>query len=319
VDDIILIGSSAPFIQKLILTLNASFALKHLGSLDYFLGIEVHRLSSGNIHLSQSKYIRELLSRANMLEAKGISSPMVSSNKMSKFGTDTMSNPQAYRSIVGALQYLTITRPEIAYSVNKVCQFMANPLETHWRDVKRLLRYLRGSIHFGLLLQLVVSISNISLKVYCDTGWGSDPDDRRSTSGYCVFLGPNLISWCSKKQNRVARSSTEAEYRSMALATTELMWVQSLLKELQVSFQTPTLFCDNLSAISLSHNPVLHSRTKHMELDIHFVREKVCNKDLCVCHVTTDNQLTNILTKPLSTSRFCSMRSSLTIIDFQPP
>lgn len=149
---------------------------------------------------------------------------------------------------------------------------MANPLETHWKAVKRILRYLQGTQDYGLVLRPADSASLFPLKAYSDADWASDPDDRRSTSGYCVFFGPNLVSWCCKKKSFVARSTTEAEYRSMAHATCELLWVQSLLTELGIHFTKPTLFCDNSSAVSLSHNPVLHSRTKHMELDVHFVR-----------------------------------------------
>nr|KYP76690.1 Retrovirus-related Pol polyprotein from transposon TNT 1-94 [Cajanus cajan] len=210
-----------------------------------------------------------------MLKAKWISSPMVSNFKLSRFGTDTVSDGQFFRSIVGALQYAIVTRPEIAYSVNKVCQFMSNPLDSHWRAVKRTLRYLKGTINYGLLFQPATSSTKYSLEAFCDADWASDPDDRRSTSRFCVFFGPNLVSWSSKKQSLVARSSTEAEYRSMAHATIEIIWIQSLLKELGIVSDTPTLYFDNLGVVALSHNPVLHSRTKHMELDIHFVREKV--------------------------------------------
>lgn len=145
-------------ISDLIQKLNIQFALKQLGTLDSFLGVEVKHLSNGSLLLTQSKYIRDLLTRANMLDCKGISSPMVSNCKLSHFGTDTLSDPYEYRSIVGALQYLTLTRPDITYSVNKVCQFMSNPLDSHWQEVKRILRYLKGTQHFGLLLQGQIQI-----------------------------------------------------------------------------------------------------------------------------------------------------------------
>ena len=191
-----------------------------------------------------------------------------------------MSDPSAYRSIVGALQYATITRPEISFSVNKVCQFMANPNEDHWKAVKRILRYLKGTIEYGLLLSPHSYNHPVPLVAFCDGDWGSDPDDRRSTSGSCIFFGPNLISWAAKKQTLVARSSTEAEYRSLANTVAELLWIQSLLTELHIPFSVPKVFCDNVGTVALTQNPVLHTRTKHMELDIFFVREKVLSKHL---------------------------------------
>jgi hypothetical protein len=148
------------------------------------------------------------------------------------------SDPTLCRSIVRALQYAVITRPDICFSVNKVCQFMSNPLESQWTAVKRILRHLKGTVSWGLLVRPIPT-SPLSILAYCDADWGSDPDDCRSTSGACVFLDPDLISWWAKKQPVIARSSTEAEYRSLALAKSELLWVQSLLSELGVSFTTP--------------------------------------------------------------------------------
>jgi histone deacetylase 1/2 len=319
VDDILLTGSSSTLLHDLIHKLNSKFALKHMGKPDYFLGIEVKYLSNGSILLTQSKYIRDLLHRANMAEAKGINTPMVSNLKLSKFGTDTLPDPSEYRSIVGALQYVTLTRPEIAFSVNKVCQFLAMPLLTHWQAVKRILRYLLSTCHHGLLLQPSTAVSKFSICAYSDSDWASDLDDRRSTSGSCIFFGPNLVSWSAKKQSLVARSSAEAEYRALAHTTSELLWIQSLLLELHIPTHSPVLLCDNASAVMIAHNPVLHARTKHLELDIHFVREHVLAKALAIQHVPGTGQIADALTKPLPTSRFLLLRDKLKVLSFRPP
>ena len=157
-----------------------------------------------------------------MAEAQPISSPMVSSCKLSKSGSDLFQDPTLYGSVVGALQYATLTRPEFSYSVNKVCQFMSQPLESHWTAVKQILRYLKGTISHGLHLKPAVSSQPLSLTALCDAGWASDVDDHRSTLGSAIFLGPNLISWWSRKQQVTAQSSTEAEYRSIAQTSAEL-------------------------------------------------------------------------------------------------
>jgi histone deacetylase 1/2 len=319
VNDILITGSSSQLINDLINKLDAQFALKRLGQVDYFLGLEVHHLPSGALLLNQSKYIRDLLCKADMEDSNPIGSPMVSSCRLSKFGTDSMADPSLYRSVVGALQYATLTRPDIAFSVNKVFQFMAHPLDTHWKAVKRILRYLKGTLSHGLLINPSTTGPPFSLCAYSDADWATDQDDRRSVLGSCIYFGPNLVSWASKKQPLVARSSTETEYRSMANTTAELLWIQSLLHELQVPFYTPTLLCDNLSAVSLSHNPVLHSKTKHLELDIHFVREKVLSKQLNVLHVPACDQLADPLTKPLSLADYATICSKLKVFSLKPP
>lgn len=165
-----------------------------------------------------------------------------------------------------------------------------------------------------LSVLLPIKLCPLAIKAFSDADWGADPDDRKSTSRSCIFLGPNLITWWSKKQTLVARSNTEAEYRNLANSASEVLWIQSLLIELKVPFfTTPVLFCDNLCA--LSHNPVLHAKTKHMELDIFFLKEKVLSKCLIVHHIPAFDQYADLLTKPLSPLRFLQLREKLQVLD----
>ncbi|RVW21952.1 Retrovirus-related Pol polyprotein from transposon RE1 [Vitis vinifera] len=307
VDDILITGSNDQFVQHVITQLNNQFALKDLGDIDYFLGIQVKHTSAG-MHLSQAKYISNLLQKTKMLHVKPVSTPMVSNQSLS----------QLYRSTVGALQYATITRPDITYSVNRVCQFMQAHLTAHWKAVKRILRYLAGTLHHGLHLQHS-SNSYLNITGFYDADWASDVDDRHSTSGYCLFLGPNLVSWHSRKQHTISKSSTEAEYRSVATLVAEISWLQSLLKELNISSSTtPVTWCDNLSTVYLSANPILHARTKHIEIDLYFVREKVLQKQIQIHHVPSSDQLANVFTKATPNSRFLTIRAKLSVNQSPP-
>jgi hypothetical protein len=301
VDDIIITASDPVAIPDLLHLLNADFAVKDLGDLHYFLGIEVLKLNSGLL-LSQRRYIMDLLKKTNMHEAKPITSPMASSSVLSAFSGDPMEDPSLYHSTVGSLQYLSLTRPDLSFAVNRVCQFMHRPLKPHWQAVKRILRYLQYTLSHGLLLHR--SSSNV-LQAYSDADWAGCPDDRHSTSAYCVFLGSNLVSWSSRKQPAVSRSSTEAEYKAVANATAELLWIQALLQELGVRTSSPpTLWCDNIGATYMSVNPVFHARTKHVEIDFHFVRDRVADKSLVVRFVPSSDQLADVLTKPLVSAKF---------------
>jgi hypothetical protein len=310
VDDILLTGSSLHAVNHLIKLLSADFPIKDLDDLTYFLGVEVSRTPAG-LHLSQQRYILDLLQRTNMATAKPVTTPMSASSSLSKFDGVSLTDPTLYRSTVGALQYLALTRPDIAFSVNKCAQFMHAPRDTHWTAVKRILRYLKFSISHGLLIRPCPSFR---LAAFSDADWAGCPDDRKSTSGYCTFLGPNLLSWTSKKQPTVSRSSTEAEYKALANASAELQWIQYLLHELGVYLSSPPiLFCDNIGATNLSSNLVLHARTKHIEIDYHFVRERVALQTLTVKFLSSKDQLADILTKPLVSSRFTSLCSNLTV------
>jgi hypothetical protein len=209
------------------------------------------------------------------------------------------------------LQYLTFTRPDIAYVVQQVCLHMHDPRESHLTTMKRILRYLRSTPDYGLLLRRSRSTD---LVVYTDADWAGCPDTRHLTSGYAVFLGDNLVSWSAKRQTVVSRSSAEAEYRVVTNDVAEATWLRQLLLELQAPPSWCTLvYCDNISAMYLSNNPVQHQRTKHVEIDLHFVREKVTIGQVRVLHVPTTSQFADVFTKGLPSSVFEEFRSSLNI------
>ena len=251
-DDIILTTSSDNLRKSTILLLSSEFAMKDLGPLHFFLGIAVTRHSQG-LFLSQKKYAEEILVRAGMSSCKPCLTPVDTKPKLSATDSSPFEDPTLYRSLAGALQYLTFTRPDISYAVQQICLFMHNPMEAHMHALRRILRYIRGTIHHGLHLY---PSSTSSLISYTDADWGGCPDTRRSISGYCVFLGDNLLSWSSKRQPTLSRSSAEAEYRGVANVVAESCWLRNLLLELHCPIHKATMvYCDNVSAIYLSGNP----------------------------------------------------------------
>ncbi|KAJ0824902.1 putative RNA-directed DNA polymerase [Helianthus annuus] len=269
VDDLILTGNNDSDINTFISHLNHEFAIKDLGALNYFLGLEVAYTDKG-LFLTQAKYAQDILHRADLYDAKPVSTPLTPHESFTVDG-EPCTDPTAYRSLVGALQYLTITRPDLSYAVNQVSQFLHAPTVAHFQAVKRILRYVKGTLSFGLTYTRPHTSSIIG---YSDADWARCLDTRRSTYGYSIFFGGNLVSWSAKKQPTISRSSCESEYRAMANTVAEIVWITHLLRELHaLPPDRPTLLCDNKSALFMTQNPVSHKRAKHIDLDYHFIRE----------------------------------------------
>ncbi|KAE8655314.1 Coatomer subunit epsilon-1 [Hibiscus syriacus] len=261
--------------------LHDRFSLKDLGLIHYFFGIEAVHTTTG-MFLNQKKYVEELLTKFSVY-GKPVDTPLPITPKLSSENT-------------GA----------------PVAQFMQSPCEAHWTGVKRILRYLKGTMDYGLWLNK--GQGQLQIKACTDADWGSDPDDRRSIFGYCVYLGSHLLSWSSRKQRSVSRSTVEAEYRSLADTTAEVLWVKAVLDDMNVELsQTPVIWCDNTNTVAMAANPVLHAKVKHVDLDVHFVREKVMDKQLIVNYVPANCQFADVLTKPLVITRFQELRQKLNV------
>ncbi|XP_050119969.1 uncharacterized mitochondrial protein AtMg00810-like [Malus sylvestris] len=293
-------GDNMSEINALKQYLNNKFAIKDLGTLKYFLGIEMAHSHKG-FFLNQRKYVMDLLHEAKMTDCKPARTPLDSNLKLKTHG-DPVPNLSYYQRMVGKLIYLTITRPDISYAVSIVSQFMHSPSMDHLKIVHRVLRYLKGSIGRGILMR---NNSHTQISGYTDADWAGNSLDRKSTTGFCTFVGGNLVTWKSKKQSVVARSSAEAEYRAMASTACELIWLKSLLLTLGFPHQQPmSLHCDNQAAMHIASNPVFHERTKHIEVDCHYVRNQVQSKVIDTHYTRSHDQLADIFTKGLPSADF---------------
>lgn len=316
VDDLVIAGNNSLAISTFKSYLHDCFHMKDLGKLKYFLGLEVARNSTG-MFLCQRKYTLDLLSETGLLGCKPVSTPIAEKHELARATDDLLADSTRYRRLVGKLIYLTLTRPELSYSVHILSQFMQKPTISQWEAALRVVRYLKGSPGQGIVFK---NNSPIELEAYCDADWASCPLTRRSITAYFICLGGSPISWKTKKQPTVSRSSTEAEYRAMASATCEILWLKGLLQFLQISIHGPVrLHCDNQSAIHIANNPVFHERTKHIENDCHFIRDEIRRGVILPCYINTHSQLADILTKALGKQHFQNLTSKLGISDVHAP
>ncbi|CAL8173718.1 unnamed protein product [Prunus armeniaca] len=314
VDDIVITGNDVRAIDSLKLLLYDHFWIKDLGDLKYFLGIEVSRSKRG-VYISQRKYALEILKDYGFLGARPIAFPMDDTKLFDK--GELLKDLEKYWRLVGQLIYLTITRPDITYSVHVLSRFMHEPRTPHMDAALRIVRYLKSTPGQGLLFR---SDNQIKLTVFCDSDWAGCPITRRSTTGYCVFLGNSLISWWTKRQKTVSLSSAEAEYRAMSGACCEIIWLRFLLKDLNIPLIGPfDLFCDNQAALHIAANPVFHERTHHIEMDCHFIRDKIVDGTITTKYVGTAHQLADLFTKPLGKEKFSTILRKLGILDIHSP
>ncbi|WZZ88611.1 hypothetical protein YC2023_117190 [Brassica napus] len=316
VDDIIITGSDKEGIIATKEFLKSMFEIKDLGEMKYFLGIEICRSKEG-LFMSQRKYTLDLLKGAGAYGGKTARMPMEDGYKVPREGeiedSKPYQDPKLYRKLVGKLIYLTITRPDICFAVNQVSQHMQVPKEHHWRMVERILMYLNGSPDQGVWMGCNGSTEVVG---YCDADWAGDRADRRSTTGYCTFIGGNLVTWKSKKQKVVSCSSAEAEYRAMLKLTNELVWIKGILKHLEIDQATPmTMHCDNQAAIHIASNSVFHERTKHIEVDCHKVRQMIILGVILPCYTRSEDQLADVFTKAARHKTMESIHIRLGLID----
>ncbi|XP_018842683.2 uncharacterized mitochondrial protein AtMg00810-like [Juglans regia] len=312
VDDIILASDSLIEIQQLKIFLHDKFTIKDLGQLKYFLGLEVARSKSG-ISLCQRKYALDILQDTDLIGSKPAAFPMESNLKLTADDSNLYEDVSGYRRLIGRLLYLTITRPDLAYSVQVLSQFLAKPAVSHYQAAIRVLRYLKATLGQGLFFS---SSSDLKLKAFSDSDWAVYLDTKRSVTGYAIFLGDSLISWKSKKQATVSRSSAEAEYRALTTTTCEVQWLLYALQDLSVDHPQPTmLYTDSKSALSIATNPVKHERTKHIQIDCHLVREKLQQNVIKLFFIPSRLQLADIFTKPLGSLPFHHNLHKMNIIN----
>jgi hypothetical protein len=305
VDDLILVCNNKDKLLQVKEELSRKFEMKDLGDLHFFLGMEVERDRAQRLlYINQIGYLKEILKRFRMEDCKAIGVPLDPKMKLKKnVNKDDEMVKVPYQQAVGSLMYAMLcTRPDLAYPISVVSQHMANPSLEHWIAVKRIFRYLQGTLRFklrfgGLSLQDVVG--------YCDADWAGDLEDRRSTTGFVFMMGGGATSWSSKRQPTIALSTTEAEYMASTQATKEAIWMNKLMKELGYMKEKKAMVirCDNQGAISLTKNPTQHARTKHIDVQHHFVRERVENGEVTFEYCSTEEMVADVLTKALPKER----------------
>jgi hypothetical protein len=309
--DVIFGSTNKSFYDELSKIMTDTFEMSMMGVLTFFLGFQIKQSKEGTF-ISQTKYTCDILKKFGMENAKPIKTPMGTNGHLNLDLGGTSVDQKVYHFMIGSLIYLCASRPDIMLSVCMRARFQAAPKNCPLRAVKRIMRYLVLTHNLGLWCPKgscfeLLGCSNADYTEY--------KVDRKSTSGTCQFLGWSLISWPSKKQNFITLSTVEAEYVTAGSCCAQLLWIRQTLKEYGYTMNHVPLLCDNESAIKIAYNPCEHSRTKHIDIRHHFFKDHAIKGDIVISHVGTNDQLTDIFTKPFDEKRFCELRSELNIID----
>ncbi|KAK8934594.1 hypothetical protein KSP39_PZI014788 [Platanthera zijinensis] len=315
VDDLILTGSSKAQIEEFKKKLKTKYEMTDLGPLKFFLGLQIKQFND-NIFISQEHYTKLLLKKFDMENCNPTLTPMSTTEKLTaRTEEEEKADQEKYRSLIGSLIYLTNSRPDIENAVNILARFVSNPSSHHLAAARRILRYLQGTKEYGILYQ---KSPDFTLRGFTDSDWAGDINDRKSTGGYIFFAGSGPISWSSCKQRTVALSTTEAEYMALNSAACEAIWLLQLKNEIEGKNKRERegvmIYCDNNSAIALSKNPVYHSRSKHIDIKHHFIRELLEKKTIEVEFCPTKRQLADLMTKPLPREKFIELRAKIKML-----
>ncbi|KAI3503743.1 hypothetical protein L1887_32192 [Cichorium endivia] len=282
-----------------------------MGKINFFLGLQIKQSKEG-IFINQQKYTKSLLERFGMTNCSKEKVPLPAGTRLNPSLDKPKTDIHQYRSMIGSVLYLTASRPDIMFAVCNCARYQADPREPHLAAVKTIFRYLHGTTAYGLWYP---ANSGFYIQAYSDSDLGGCSIDRKSTSGGCQFLDGKLISWQSKKQTCVSISTAEAEYVAAATCTSQIIWIQSQLKDYAINMRKIPLFCDSQSAIRICHNPVQHSKTKHIDLHYHFIKSHVEEGNIEVHFVHTTEQLADIFTKALNEEAFTRIVRGLGMID----
>ncbi|KAK6160246.1 hypothetical protein DH2020_003627 [Rehmannia glutinosa] len=262
--------------------------------------------------MSQTKYTRDLMKKFGMEEKSSVKIPMNTSVKMDMDADGKPVDQTRYRALIGSLLYLTASRPDITFAIGVCARFQSAPKESHMTAAKRILRYLKGCQEVGLWYP---KEGGFKLIGYSDSDYAGCRGYMKSTSGTCQMLGNKLVSWFNKKQNLIATSTAEAEYIAAGSCCAQVLWMRQQLRDYDVEEKEIPIMCDKTSAIAITQNPVLHSRTKHIDVRYHFIRDHVEKKDITLEYISTDKQLADIFTKPLCESRFEELNHELGLFE----
>ena len=317
VDDLLIASNDINLLEMEKRNLSKRFEMVDEGEVHFILGMQVKRnRKEGLLSISQQAFLSSTLKRFGMEDCKPVATPLEPGTKFEKLLDEKdVVELKGYQSVIGCLTYASIgTRPDIAASVGVLSQYMSKPGKQHWVGVKRVLRYLKGTLDYGLLYT-ATNTGGTTLRGYADADWAGDQTTRKSTSGYAFQIGNSTISWRSKRQSIVALSSTEAEYVSLSLATQEATWIRTLLGDMGFMQDGPTtMYEDNQGAIELARNPSHHTRTKHIDIKYHHVRCAVADKQIKLQYCPSTEMTADILTKGLPRASFEKLRKKLGII-----